>query len=136
MEHNDVQAWLDRYVAAWRANSARLIEDLFTEDAVYRYRPYGGDDSAAVGRAQIVESWLEDPDEPDSWQADYRVFAVEGDRAVAVGSSHYRATGDDPERTFHNCFLIRFAGDGHCAEFTEYYMEQARLSGGLAGSVT
>ena len=128
MEHAEVQAWLSRYVMAWQANDRSLIEDLFTDDAVYRYRPYSGDDSAVAGRRRIVESWLEEPDEPDSWQADYRVFAVDGDRAVAVGSTHYRATGDNPERTFHNCFLIRFAEDGRCAEFTEYFMEQAARS--------
>jgi hypothetical protein len=124
MDREAVQDWLTRYVEAWRGNAHEPIEALFTDDAVYRYRPYGGDEHAAVGLAEVVESWLEEPDAPDSWEAEYRVFAADGERAVAVGSSHYRAVGDEPARTFHNCFLLRFAADGRCSEFTEFYMEE------------
>ena len=46
MDHATVQDWLDRYIAAWRSNEAEPIAGLFTEDAVYRYRPYGGDGHA------------------------------------------------------------------------------------------
>jgi hypothetical protein len=27
-------------------------------------------------------------------------------------------------RIFHNCFVLRFDGDGRCREFTEYYMQR------------
>jgi SnoaL-like domain len=118
-----VENWLTRYVEAWRANAPDLVEALFTEDAVYHYRPYG-DEHAVVGRSSIVESWLEDQDDPDSWVADYRAFAVDGDRAVAVGTSRYEAEGDVPARTFHNCFLLTFAADGRCSEFTDFYMAE------------
>lgn len=124
MIHADVQAWLDRYVAAWRSNDAGLIADLFTEDAVYGYRPYDTPDSTVRGRDAIVASWLDDTDEPDAWEARYEPYAVDGDRAVAIGWSRYRATADEPERTFHNAYLLRFAPDGRCAEFREYYMEE------------
>jgi SnoaL-like domain len=122
MDRSDVQAWLDRYVEAWRANERAPIEALFTPDVVYRFRPYESY-PAAVGIDAVVEAWLGDTrDEPDSWQARYEAYAVEGDRAVAIGYSRYVATDDDPERTYHNAFLLRFAGDGRCREFTEYYM--------------
>lgn len=123
MNRSDVQAWLDRYVEAWRANERGLIEALFTDDAAYRFRPYGGDDHAATGIEAIIEAWLGDSrDEPDSWDARYEAWAVDGDRAAAVGTSHYLPTSDEPERTYHNVFLLRFGPDGRCAEFTEYYM--------------
>jgi ketosteroid isomerase-like protein len=121
MTHADLQDWLDRYVIAWRANRREPIERLFTEDAVYRYRPYGGDEHATTGRDAIVGAWLAEPDAPDSWRAEYHPFAVDGDRAVATGWSRYLASDDGPERTYHNVFLMRFA-DGRCAEFTELYM--------------
>jgi uncharacterized protein (TIGR02246 family) len=124
MNRDDVQAWLDRYVHAWRSNDAADVAALFTEDAVYRYRPYGGNETAATGRDAIVQSWLEAGDPPDSWDARYEPYAVEGHRAVAVGRSDYRATGKGPGRTYHNVFLLRFADDGRCAEFTEYYMRE------------
>jgi hypothetical protein len=123
MDRSAVQAWLDRYVDAWRANRREPIVDLFTEDAAYRYRPYGGDDHVVRGHDAIVETWLDENDAPDSWEAHYEPFALEGDRAVAVGTSRYIATDAQPGRVFHNCFLLRFAPDGRCAEFVEYYME-------------
>lgn len=122
MTHTDLQGWLDRYVDAWRSNDPAAIGDLFTDDAVYRYRPYGGDAHATIGREAIVAAWQDEGDPPDSWEARYEPFAVDGDRAVATGISRYLATGDAPERTFHNVFLLRFGPDGRCAEFSELYM--------------
>lgn len=120
MTHEDVQRWLTRYVAAWRANDADTIGELFSADAVYRYHPYG--DDAVRGREAIVQAWLEEGDPPDSWEAEYEPFAVDGDRAVATGWSRYATTADEPERTYHNVFLMRFDPDGRCAEFTELFM--------------
>lgn len=124
MNHTAVQAWLDRYVAAWRTSDRDQVEGLFTEDAAYRYRPYGGDAHANLGREAIVAAWLDEADPPESWEASYEPFAVEGDRAVATGFSRYFATDKGPARTFHNVFLLRFTDDGRCAAFTEYYMAE------------
>ena len=55
MTHEQVQAWLDAYVAAWRSNDAAAIGELFAEDAEYRYHPY---DEPLRGRQAIVDSWL------------------------------------------------------------------------------
>jgi hypothetical protein len=120
MTHDDVQAWLDRYIAAWRSNEREPIEALFTEDAVYRYHPYG--DDALHGREAIATGWLEEGDDPATWDAHYEPFAVDGDRAVATGWSRYAATGAEPERTYHNVFLLRFDPEGRCGEFTELFM--------------
>lgn len=120
MTHDDVQAWLDRYIAAWRSNERKPIEALFTEDAIYRYHPYG--DDAIQGREAIVTGWLGEGDDPATWDAHYEPFAVDGDRAVATGWSRYSATADEPERTYHNVFLLRFDPEGRCAEFTELFM--------------
>jgi hypothetical protein len=38
------------------------------------------------------------------------------------------------ERTFDNCFLMRFAEDGRCEEFTEYFIERDRFRPGSAQS--
>ena len=126
MTRDDVQAWLDRYVEAWRANERGPIEALFTDDAVYSYRPWDDAENTMRGREALVTSWLEEPDEPSAWDAQYEPYAVEDDRAVAVGWSRYTATGDQPERTFHNAYLLRFAPDGRCASFHEFYMEEGK----------
>ncbi len=126
MNRSDVQAWLDNYVEAWRNNDAESIAALFSEEAVYSYRPWDSDDHAIRGRDAIVASWLEEPDEPGTWDARYEPYAVEGDRAVALGWSRYAATDTAPERTFHNAYVLRFDPDGRCAEFHEFYMEEGK----------
>ena len=122
MTRDDVQRWLDRYVLAWQGNEAEAIGDLFAADAVYRYLPYDHPTAEVRGRDAIVSSWLEEPDAPGTWQASYSPWAVDGDRAVAVGWSRYEPTETEPARTFHNVFLLRFDADGRCVEFQELYM--------------
>jgi ketosteroid isomerase-like protein len=55
MDRTSAQAWLDRYVAAWRSNDAVAIGALFADDVAYRYHPY---DEPLVGRQAVVASWL------------------------------------------------------------------------------
>jgi ketosteroid isomerase-like protein len=122
MNPSDVQDWLNRYVAAWRSGNAGEIGALFSPDAVYRYHPYDDEADWIRGREAIVRAWLDQNDEPDSWEASYQPYAVEGERAVATGISRYFATPDAPERTYHNAFMLRFDSDGSCSEFIDYYM--------------
>jgi hypothetical protein len=119
MTHDDADRWLQAYVEAWRSYERDAIAALFTEDARYRYHPW---DEAIEGRDAIVEDWLANPDDPDSWQASYAAWAVQGDRVVATGTSRYDDA--DGKRTYHNVFLITFAADGRAREFTELFMTQ------------
>ena len=47
MTRDDVQAWLDRYEAAWQSYDPAAIGDLFAEGVEYRYHPA---DEPVVGR--------------------------------------------------------------------------------------
>jgi ketosteroid isomerase-like protein len=122
MDREGFQRWLDRYVEAWRTYDADAIGELFAEDAVYRYHPYDEGDEVVAGRSAIVADWLEDRDDPGTWSAEYEPFAVEGERAVAVGVSRYLAADGSLERKYHNVFLCRFDAQGRCTEFTELFM--------------
>ena len=124
MDEATVANWLKRYVAAWRSYDLEEIGALFAEDAVYRFHPWDDDAAAVHGRAAIVADWLETPDEPDSWDASYLPWVVDDDRAVAVGTSRYHATSEEPEAVFHNVFLLRFDDEDRCVEFTDVYMQQ------------
>ena len=124
MNRSEVQAWLDRYIEAWRSNDRDQIGSLFSDDATYRLNPYTAADKVLHGRERIVDGWLDEPDEPGSWEAMYEAYAVDGPRAVAIGTSRYAATGTEPEKTYHNVFLLEFAPDGRCSSFTEYFMKQ------------
>lgn len=116
MDHATFQDWLNRYIDAWRAGDPAAIGDLFSADAAYFYGPYR---EPVTGRDAIVKDWLADPDEPGSWEAEYRPLAVDGDVAVATGESRY-ADG----KTYSNIYVCRFDGEGRCVEFREWYMKQ------------
>lgn len=122
MTHEEVQAWLDGCIEAWRTNDESSVRDLFSTDAVYSYRPWESDKHSARGIDDVVAAWLDHQDDLGAWNARYHPYAVEDERAVAVGWSRYDARDDQPERTYHNAFLLRFAHDGKCAEFSEFYM--------------
>jgi hypothetical protein len=119
--HDDVKAWLDAYVDAWRTYDPAAIDALFAEDATYAYHPYDEGDQVVRSREAIVANWLEERDEPGSWEASYRPSVVEGDRAVAEGTTSY-ADGD----FFWNLWVLRFDGHGRCAEFVEWFMAKPR----------
>lgn len=132
MDRQAVQSWLDRYIRGWETYDPQVIGDLFSEDAVYRYHPYDEGDEVVRGRDAIVESWTapegnaSSRDEPGSWDAQYEAWAVDGDRAVAVGLSRYwtDAGRTAVARVYDNVFLLRFDPEGRCAEFTEIFIKR------------
>jgi uncharacterized protein (TIGR02246 family) len=118
VERQDVDRWLERYVAAWKSGDPAEIGDLFSEDAQYRYYP---GDTPLAGRDAIVASWLDHEDEPGTFDASYSCWALDGDRAVAVGTSTYTAP---EQKVYDNAFLLVFDGDGRCADFAELYLKR------------
>ena len=133
MEREDVDRWLADYVAAWRTYDREAIAELFSEDITYRYKPY--EEPPTVGRELVIETWLGEGhaeeassrDEPETYDASYRCFAVDGDVAVATGSSTYLTEpGGAVDTVYDNCFLMRFDSEGRCSEFTEFFMERPK----------
>jgi ketosteroid isomerase-like protein len=121
MDDVRAQRWLDDYVAAWRNGDRDRIGELFSEQVSYRYHPY---DHPVLGREAVVQSWLEDANPSEEWEAEYRIYAVDGQRAVATGTTRYLATDDHPERFYYNVFLVEFDDEGRCAAFTEYFVKR------------
>jgi hypothetical protein len=132
MTRAEVQRWLDRYIEAWKTYDRATIADLFGADATYRYHPYDEGESVVHGRDAIVRDWIEPEgdsssrDEPGTYDAHYEPYAIDGDRAVAVGRSNYwnDESHSTLERVYDNVFLLRFDGDGRCTEFTELFMKR------------
>lgn len=129
MEKADVSRWLDDYVQAWKSYDRDAIGALFSDDVSYRYHPY---DEPIRGREAVVSSWFGEGgvgcasrDDPGTYDAGYLPVAVDGDAAVATGSSTYYSGSDGPVRdVYDNCFVMRFDADGRCREFTEWYMKR------------
>jgi hypothetical protein len=130
VDHQSAQAWLDRYVAAWKSYDADAIGGLFSEDVRYRFYSYA---DWIVGRDAVVASWRAEDDgsqgttrdDPGTYDATYSPVAVDGDVVVATGTTTYTETPGGPvTQVFDNCFVMRFDSDGHCREFTEYYTKR------------
>ena len=137
MDRASVQAWLDRYVEAWKSYDADQVASLFAPDATYRYHPWDEGDDVVVGRDAIVRDWVEPEgnassrDEPNTYDASYEPYAIDGDRAVAVGWSRYwtDATQQTVRQVYDNVYLMRFNDEGQCAEFTELFMKRPDVPG-------
>lgn len=129
--HETVQSWLDAYEHAWETYDADDVAALFSEDAEYRWHPY---DEPEKGRDAIVEAWLNpggnasDRDKPGTYLGEYRPFAVDGNRAVAIGTSTYWTDRSRSKvaRMYYNNWLLEFDDDGKCSSFTEYYMKPSK----------
>jgi SnoaL-like domain len=132
VDRADVDRWLADYVAAWKSYERAEVEALFSDDVEYRYHPY---DEPVRGRDAVVDSWLGEGDAEEAstrdaegtYDASYRAIAVDGDVAIAVGSSTYYAEPAGPvDKVYDNCFVIRFDSGGLCRDFTEWFMERPK----------
>ena len=137
MDRSTAQAWLDAYVEAWKTYDRNQVEALFAEDVTYRYHPFDPEDEVLRGRDAVVDGWLEPDgnastrDAEGTYEARYEVYAVDGERVVAVGTSTYYpdTTRGQPDRAYDNVFLIEFDGAGRCRAFTEYFMKEPDAEG-------
>lgn len=122
-----VQGWLQAYNRAWETYDPGDIAPLFSEDAEYRWHPA---DDPERGRDTIVDAWLNpggnasSRDPQGTYRAEMEPFAVDGNRAVAVGTCTYwkDASRTEVDRIYYNNWLLEFDDDGRCRSFTEYWM--------------
>jgi hypothetical protein len=119
VDRQGFQDWLDRYVDAWKTYEPQKIADLWAEDATYYYHPQ---DEPVRGRDAIVANWLENKDEAGTYDAQYEVVAIDGDKHVAKGWSRYFENGQKRDE-YHNIYLCRFDAEGKCTEFIEYWIQ-------------
>ena len=130
IDHDHVNRWLDAYVATWKSYEPDAIGALCAAEVEYRYHP---GDEPVRGRESVVKAWREEEefagasgrDEPGIYDASYRAVAVDGDTAVAVGTSTYtEGPGGPVAEVYDNCFVIRFDDEGLCREFTEWFVKR------------
>lgn len=113
-----LDTWMDQYVLAWSSNETDHIETLFTEDAVYDAQTEGGE---WEGLSDIVREWQAIADDEDNWDFQWQPVVETEAIAVIKGRTNYF----DPPTSYRNLFVIRFAEDGRCYDFTEWYIEEA-----------
>lgn len=115
LDRDRVSRWITAYEGLWREGRSRDLGDLFTEDATYRASP-----SAAPlrGLAAIRRWWDAETDPAEGWRMTTEVLAVDGDVAIARLDVRYSAPA---ERRYLDLWILRFAPDGRCVAFEEWY---------------
>jgi hypothetical protein len=109
--------WMDQYVLAWSSNDSEHIRALFTDEAVYDPQVAGGE---WEGIDEIIARWQEIDDSEENWDFQWLPLVETDDIAVITGRTNYF----EPPATYRNLFVIRFADDGRCYDFTEWYIEE------------
>lgn len=120
MDLSAVQSWIDAYVRAWETTHPQAVGDLFAEDARYYTHPFR---DPWTGREAIISNWIEHPDRPGSWKADYKALAVTGNTGVVRGKTTYIKEDGSTETEYANIYVIEFDDQGRATEFTEWFME-------------
>jgi ketosteroid isomerase-like protein len=111
MDRDQVMAWVDGYIEAWRAQDTELVESLFTEDAAYRTSPY---EDSKVGHDAIKAFWLSDAGQTFTVRAE--PVAVQGQSAVVRLEVGYQT----PPQEYRDLWVLRFAADGRVSDFEEW----------------
>jgi ketosteroid isomerase-like protein len=118
MDRAGVAAWVAAYERAWRARGTDAALGLFTPDATYSQGPYR---EPVVGAAAIADMWDAERDGPDEvFRMSSEIVAVDGDTAVVRVEVLY---GDPVDKQFRDLWVIRFAPDGRCRAFEEWWFE-------------
>jgi hypothetical protein len=118
MDMGTLQAWIDRYVEAWRTYDSTAIAELFSPDAEYYTHPFR---DPWRGRDEIVKGWTEGRDAPGSWEARYAALATHDDTGIVRGWTRY-----DDGNEYANLYVIRFDDEGRATEFTEFFVKRDR----------
>lgn len=111
MQTSEVMAWVAGYERAWRSGDLDAVEQLFTEQAEYRFSPY---EPTQTGHAAIKGFWRADEGEDFTFAAE--PVAVQDDRAVVRARVVYTTRPQE----YLDLWLLRFADDGRVSEFEEW----------------
>jgi uncharacterized protein (TIGR02246 family) len=110
---------MEAFRRAWVSNDPVEVADLFTEDAIYVSdafsRPWRG-------REDIVRRWTAGISQ--EVELEWEIEALDGDVAVVHWVVVTRNAGDPVSVQYDGILVIRFASDGRCREFREWYFRR------------
>jgi hypothetical protein len=114
---NPYADWLARYRRAWIERDADAAGLLFTEDGIYREKPF---DAAYVGRAAIRDYWANVTASQTAVELRYGQPVVDGRRVAIEWWANLETTGG--ALTLAGEFMLLFAESGECRELREYWL--------------
>jgi hypothetical protein len=110
--------WLDAYGKAWEARDAVAASELFTEDAVYQWGPFG---RRLRGRVMIREAWAEALEDQQNISFGYEVMSA----SARGGIVRWWCSTDAPDRKVRErvegIFRLAFEDSGLCTHLEEWW---------------
>jgi hypothetical protein len=127
VDAEDVRAWLDACGRAARSNDPAEVEELFSEDAVYRVGPFA---EPWTGRARIVAEWTADPEEQTDLTFRAEPLFGAGERWVVHWTMTF-GTPAAPDTTIEldGLLVLRFDDAGRCSEHLEWFHRRTLPAG-------
>jgi ketosteroid isomerase-like protein len=110
---SDVDGWITAYERAWRAPGTAALDDVFTDDVVYRRSPWAPPISGLAALRRFWDAARSGPDEGFRMTAD--VVAADGHTAVVRVDVDY----DDGQR-WRDLWVITLDDGGRCTHFEEW----------------
>jgi ketosteroid isomerase-like protein len=110
--------WLDEYGRVWEARDPDGAAQLFAEDAVYQWGPFG---RKLRGRPVIREAWADAVEDQRNIKFDYEVLTA----SARGGIVRWWVAADLPAEGVHSrnegIFRITFDETGLCNKFEEWF---------------
>jgi ketosteroid isomerase-like protein len=110
--------WLDAYGDAWERRDASAAAELFAEDALYQWGPFG---RRLRGRLMIREAWAEAVEQQDNVDFGYEVLTA----TARGGIVRWWCAADIPARKVRErdegIFRLAFDDSGLCTRLEEWF---------------
>jgi hypothetical protein len=118
-----LQAWLDRYRAAWESREAARAASLFTADASYRETPF---DVPMRGPEGVREYWTRVTADQRDVQFQAKPIAVSGHTGIAEWNATFKLASSGATIELDGVFVLDFDSDGLCSSLREWWHVRQR----------
>lgn len=114
----DFESWLSAYGAAWEALDAEAYMPLFTDDAAYHWSPF---DAPKRGHDEIRAALKTALERQIGPEFSFEIIMAGGDTGWAHWACGFIRAGTDYPVRIDGVLKARFAEDGRCCEFREWW---------------
>ena len=117
--------WLDAYGAAWESRDAEAFGDLFTEDGIYHWGPFG---ARLRGRIMIRESFAEAVEAQQNVEFGYEVMTATQRGGIARWWCSFDRPADDSHERCEGIFRLAFDDEGLCQSLEQWWNSETTPS--------
>jgi ketosteroid isomerase-like protein len=110
--------WLDAYGKAWEERDPEAAGDLFTEDAVYQWGPFG---QRLRGKLMIREAWAEAVETQQNVKFGYEVMTATGSGGIVRWWCDADLPADGVHSRTEGIFRLAFEESGLCTSLEEWF---------------